>query len=187
MKKSKGMQLGAMLAAMMLLLVVFASMPASAYSAPGYRWSGTSAYYGWDWWGSIPSDWKNPIRNAAGAWNTAGSVFRLNEDYWTGNIYKASLGTSGPLARTQGQLNGNTITSIQTTFNSDKTWSTTGESGKNDVQNTATHEFGHWLVLGDLYGSGDTEITMYYTANLGETKKRTLEQDDKNGIIYIYG
>ncbi len=81
MKKSKEIQLGAILAATLLLLVVFASMPASAYIAPGPRWAGTSTVYGWDWWGSIPSDWKPAIRNAASAWNSAGSVFRFNEDF----------------------------------------------------------------------------------------------------------
>lgn len=42
------------------------------------------------------------------------------------------------------------------------------------------------MSLGDLYGSGDTEKTMYGYASLGETKKRTLHQDDIDGISYIY-
>ncbi|MBE0428126.1 MAG: matrixin family metalloprotease [Nitrospirae bacterium] len=186
MKKSKGLQLGAMLAAMLLLFVVLASTPASAYSA-GPRWQGTSAYYGWDWWGSIPSDWKPAIRNAAATWNSAGSVFRLNEDFWTANVYKASLGVNGPQANTDVSGSGQYITSVTTTFNGDKTWTTTGESNKHDVQDVATHEFGHWLFLYDLYGTGDTEKTMYGVGGPGVTKRRTLEQDDKDGIIYLYG
>ncbi len=86
MKRSKGMQLGAMLAAMLLVFLVFAITPASAYVDLGKNWAGTSAVYGWDWWGSIPSDWKDPIRNAATTWNAAGSKFRFNEDFWTSNI-----------------------------------------------------------------------------------------------------
>lgn len=86
--KYKGRQFGAMLAAMLLVFLVFASTPVSAYIYDGYRWEGTSASYGWDWLGSIPSDWKYPIRNAAAAWNSAGSVFRFNENFWTANLYK---------------------------------------------------------------------------------------------------
>ncbi|GAJ01730.1 unnamed protein product, partial [marine sediment metagenome] len=71
-------------------------------------------------------------------------------------------------------------------FEDDYTWSSTGEAGKYDIQNIATHEFGHTLNLGDLYGSGDTEKTMYGYAASGETKKRTLHQDDIDGICYIY-
>jgi len=41
--------------------------------------------------------------------------------------------------------------------------------------------------LNDLYGGSDSEKTMYGYANTGETKKRSLETDDKNGIKYIYG
>jgi len=176
-------------ALLMTLLVVSLVQPASAYDAPGPKWSGTSVEYGWDWWQSIPSDWKTPIRNAATTWNAAGSTFRFNEDYWTANVYKKSYGSAGPVARTEGTASGNNILTISLNFNSDKSWTTTGASGKHDVQNVATHEFGHWLVLGDLTGSGDTEKTMYghTPPSGGETKKRTLEQDDKDGIIYIYG
>ena len=71
-------------------------------------------------------------------------------------------------------------------FNDYYTWSSTGEPGKMDIQNIATHEFGHTLNLGDLYGSGDTEKTMYGYGSAGETKKRTLHQDDIDGICYIY-
>ena len=55
------------------------------------------------------------------------------------------------------------------------------------VQNCITHEIGHLLGLHDLYDSTYTsEYTMYGATAKGETKKCTLEQDDKNGIIYIY-
>lgn len=65
------------------------------------------------------------------------------------------------------------------------TWSSSGESGKMDVQNSATHEFGHWLCLGDLYDPGDSEKTMYAYSSLGETKKRSLHSDDIAGIQAI--
>ena len=67
------------------------------------------------------------------------------------------------------------------------TWSDKGQAGRMDVQNIATHEFGHNLVLADLYDYASREFTMYGYASLGETKKRTLAYDDKNGIRFIYG
>jgi hypothetical protein len=73
------------------------------------------------------------------------------------------------------------------TFNGyNYTWSATGQSGRMDIQNINAHETGHNLVLADLYDSASREFTMYgYVAN-GETKKRTLHQDDINGIRYLY-
>ena len=66
------------------------------------------------------------------------------------------------------------------------TWSDSGEGGKMDVQNIAAHEFGHNLVLADLYDFASIEYTMYGYAYPGETQKRSLHQDDVNGIRFLY-
>ena len=66
------------------------------------------------------------------------------------------------------------------------TWSSSGQNGKMDVQNIATHEIGHSLSLADLYNGGDFEKTMYGYVSSGETKKRTLHIDDIAGISYLY-
>jgi hypothetical protein len=71
-------------------------------------------------------------------------------------------------------------------FNTDYPWSVSGSSNAYDVQNLGTHEFGHSLCLADLYGSSDSSKTMYNYASLGETKKRTPDADDINGIAYLY-
>jgi hypothetical protein len=73
-------------------------------------------------------------------------------------------------------------------LNSYYPWSTAsgGEAGKYDVQSVATHEFGHWLTLHDLFNSGDSEKTMYRWIAANEIKKRTLDSDDIAGIRYIY-
>ncbi len=68
----------------------------------------------------------------------------------------------------------------------DYTWSCSGEAGKMDVQNVATHEAGHSLSLLDLYGGIDSEKTMYGIIANGETKKQTLDQDDRDGVAYLY-
>ena len=78
------------------------------------------------------------------------------------------------------------MTEFDIIFDEDETWSTTGETGKFDVQNVGTHEVGHTLVLEDLYDTADSEQTMYGYSSTGETKKRTLEAGDLAGIRYIY-
>jgi hypothetical protein len=71
-------------------------------------------------------------------------------------------------------------------FNTSYPWATDGSIIAYDVQNVGTHELGHSLCLDDLYGSADTEKTMYGYVDAGETKKRTLDQDDIDGITYLY-
>ncbi|MBI5496324.1 MAG: matrixin family metalloprotease [Deltaproteobacteria bacterium] len=58
-----------------------------------------------------------------------------------------------------------------------------GCGGANDVENTITHELGH--VLG-LDHPAVPDATMYASAQPGETKKRTLDTDDENGVCAIY-
>ncbi len=71
-------------------------------------------------------------------------------------------------------------------FNTDYTYKTDASANAYDVQNIATHEFGHSLSLADLYGAYDSDKTMYGYGEKGETKKRTLSQDDINGIAHLY-
>jgi len=52
-----------------------------------------------------------------------------------------------------------------------------------DIQNTATHEVGHFIGLDH---SQEPESTMFATAPLKETKKRSLHQDDIAGVCDIY-
>lgn len=65
-------------------------------------------------------------------------------------------------------------------------FSTIGAADRHDVWGIGAHEFGHSLVLNDLYGWGDSEKTMYGYASPGDLKKRTLDQDDIEGISYMY-
>jgi len=65
-------------------------------------------------------------------------------------------------------------------------WSSTGEPGKMDFENIATHELGHSCGLSDQYSSSCIDVTMYGYASNGETKKRTLEADDITGISELY-
>ena len=71
-------------------------------------------------------------------------------------------------------------------FSTSFEWSLSGESGKMDLQNIATHEFGH-NGLNDLYMPKSVELTMYGYGDYGETKKRDLGTGDKLGIQELYG
>ncbi len=75
---------------------------------------------------------------------------------------------------------------IDTYFKSTIPWSTTGALDAYDVQNIATHEFGHWLVLDDLYKNCTSELTMFGYSNPGEIEKRDLGMGDILGIQKIY-
>lgn len=83
---------------------------------------------------------------------------------------------------------GSWIAETDIRFNTSFTWNCQGTPGnwEMDVQNIATHELGHCFGLDDLYGWGDSEKTMYGYADYGETKKRTLHQDDIDGICAVY-
>lgn len=80
-------------------------------------------------------------------------------------------------------------------FDTDYAWGWAGDTSETelgdtsvmDLQNIATHEFGHGLGLGDLYESAASEETMYGYSTYGETKKRTLYVGDIAGLQELYG
>ncbi len=55
-----------------------------------------------------------------------------------------------------------------------------------DFQSTLTHEFGHSLGSNDIYKYYDNDKTMYGIGYQASTKQRTLEQDDKDLVAYLY-
>lgn len=103
-------------------------------------------------------------------------------------ILFGSMGTTGTLARNYIWYNPATgeISDTDIKFNTDYPWATDGSVTAYDVQNVATHELGHSLSLSDLYNDSEIEETMYGYSYKGETKQRTLTQDDINGITYLY-
>jgi hypothetical protein len=82
--------------------------------------------------------------------------------------------------------NDGSILDVDIVLSSSFKWSIDGAPDKMDVQNAATHEIGHFCGLDDLYGDEDRDKTMYGYIDYGETKKRTLAPDDKEGLITIY-
>ena len=67
----------------------------------------------------------------------------------------------------------------------DFAWSATGEAGKMDFENIATHELGHAVGMGHPDNTC-IEETMYAYADYGETKKRDLNTGDTAGINALY-
>lgn len=74
-------------------------------------------------------------------------------------------------------------------FNTAFEWSATDSAvpDKMDLQNIATHEFGHAVGLADVYSASWSEVTMYGYASEGQIDKRDLAQPDIAGLQKIYG
>lgn len=80
------------------------------------------------------------------------------------------------------------VVDVDTVFNKRLPWAVFADGAEcqngvdaYDVQNIATHEFGHWIGLDDLYSSADRDLTMYGYGAGGELKKRTLGPGDASG------
>jgi len=103
-------------------------------------------------------------------------------------IFFQPLGRNGTLAQNTFWYYVSTGEMVESDIdiNTSYSWQTDGSQSALDVQNILTHELGHTLGLSDLYGDADKEKTMYGYATEGETKKRTLHQDDIDGIRYLY-
>jgi len=144
------------------------------------------------------------LTSATAAWNGAGAC-------WDFRAYAGAITHSNITTTVQDYVNlitfGSTGGSVATTYNwytrkartaiietdlvFDDGWlwgyNACGSANAFDLQEVATHELGHWLCLGDLYGITDAAKTMYGYVDYGECIKRTLDQCDIDGIKNIYG
>ncbi len=168
---------------LLAMLVAAMFIPAvDAYVYNGYKWTSGSA--SWRFSTTFPSGYQQSVQNAASTWNNAGSSFSFNYIWY--ELYNkfdwADLGSGSTLGSTTVWYSGSSISQAVTTLNSQKSWTTSPGSSypPYDVETVSLHEFGHWLSLGH---SSSTSAVMYayYTGT-----KRSLTQDDINGIRYIY-
>lgn len=180
---------------------------ASAYDLYGYQWDSSSVSYYIN--SAFASSFKTAMKTSDASWDAAGADFSFsyagttssNPNVFSGytsdsrsSIGYYNDGSTGDVAGTWGFTSGSSLTEIDTTFNTYYGFTTIGTSGQYDVQNTMTHEFGHWLMLDDLtyngspsYCASSAMSTMCGRTYPGNTYQRSLRTDDKNGIKAIYG
>ena len=136
-------------------------------------------------WNNVPG---GPIFIARSS--TDNSTTNFNQNF-ENEVFKQNAGTSVGLMTIRTYSINNRVFEFDIRVNTSHPWRNDGGSNGYDVQNAATHEIGHALFSGDVTGSSDvqsqyaseyTEVTMYQYAAMGETKKRTLHQDDKDGF-----
>lgn len=179
---------------------VYGGWQGKAGSTDGYKVTGYKRKpASYDYWvnSSLPSDWRSAIRAAHNTWHNYATRFCLWYAGTIGNtapsqdgynvIYRKNLGLNGVLAVNYSwSYLDSVIYENDIVFNTSYWWTTNGTWFCYDVQNVATHEVGHSFQLDDLGSSGESEMTMYYSSGMNETKKRSLEGGDKNGINYLY-
>lgn len=169
--------------------------PGGCYITSGAKWPVSYASYKIG--ASVPATWQAAIDASTTTWNNAGASFAFRSDSNSANElsyldlvakYGSSYANTYAVTTTWSSVSTNEISKATIEINSSFPWSISGETGQADVQNILTHEFGHWLRLSDIYSPSTCEtVTMWGTAALGETSKRTLEQPDIDGFLSLYG
>lgn len=176
---------------LILLLIIFAIMPIAtkAYVKYPNHWPyGNPTVVYVNFASSLPSAWAIPLAHSLSAWNQTSSKFRFGVGKQGHDVALKYLWFDNALAVTYIREGSATITADRDTdFNSKYSWDVNGDAGKYDAQAILTHELGHWLTLGDEYNSYEKSNTMYYASDKGETFRRTLESDDRDGARAIYG
>lgn len=189
-----------------LAVTTQASAASTCYSfTPGVRWKSTEQYVldTKNSRGLSDSFVSNTILTSMNTWdtrvsfdvfgtrNTAQKVDGADTSAPDGKneIYFGSISSPGAIASTTiwgvftGSPSTNKIVEFDLVFDQvDYNWGN-AQSGKMDLQNIATHEFGHAL---GLKHTSCKEETMYPSTTYGETKKRSLNSGDIAGLTKLY-
>lgn len=138
------------------------------------------------------------VQGSASCASAGGSVNDENQVCWR------NLSSQGTIAVTYiwYYRGSKQIVEADTIFNTQFAWSytdpgtcgtysscnTVASTGKMDIRNIATHEFGHFLALfSDLYNGRDAQMTMYGYGTEDELQKDSLAKGDCLGITAAYG
>jgi len=128
-----------------------------------------------------------------GSSTTASLAVDMNSPDGLNEVYFGDVGSPGAIAVTvvwgifRGPPSGRKLVEWDQVYDQvDYDWSGSGELGKMDFENIATHELGHTMGMGDIYQTECSVETMYGYAAFGETKKRSLEAGDIQGVLELY-
>ncbi|HQF17120.1 MAG TPA: hypothetical protein PLI05_08650 [Methanotrichaceae archaeon] len=80
-----------------------------------------------------------------------------------------------------------TVREFDIKFNNYHSWSTSGASGRIDVESVVLHELGHPLGLGDIYNSALYRRDPSQVMNSYSGIKRTLGNGDRSALLKLYG
>ena len=131
-------------------------------------------------WADISSDYPGAIA-VASIWYTRGSKLIVEVDTQMNRAPDFSWSYTAPnLTNDLRSKAGSDMTKYGDPTNS-------VAAGTYDIRDIMTHEAGHWIMLGDLYNSRDSELTMYGYGAKGELKKDTLGYGDELGVERVYG
>ena len=180
------------------------SKSTSCYKLMGVKWPGLPVQYvinptNQD--GMSQNFVTSTISKSAETWDAATPAELFSNSYavdstaqygvqdYVNTIQFGNYGSSNTIAVTSVWYTraGKRIVEFDMLFNERYLWGNADDSlGFMDLQNIATHELGHSVGLDDLYNSC-IEETMYGYSGYGETKKRTLEPADIEGLRKMYG
>lgn len=151
---------------------------------------------------AAPAAWRSMVNQGALAWNGIADFALLasspsfapqrrngvNEVWWgTPGIPGALASAHMSFVLRDGNLDGfYDLLETDVIFSSAVSNWGDGRPGTFDIQSVAVHEFGHWLVLDDLYGDSDRHKVMFGRIATGQLR-RTPAAEDRAGIIAIYG
>jgi hypothetical protein len=153
-----------------------------------------------------PSGALNAVKKAFETWDTAVSTEVFNDNVAVANSKLVGNKYDGKNVISWGRLqpgiiaqtttwyytSTNEIVEVGMVFNTLYRWGIDANPNDNikinafDVQNIATHEAGHTLMLLDLYVPEASQLTMYGYGAYGQTYAQTLGAGDISGIQYIY-
>jgi hypothetical protein len=163
----------------------------------GIRWfAGDTVKY--EITGTAPSEFNNAIEAAEATWDTFITTREFVRDdtsptanpCWGNNriVWAPIDGPGSILSVTSVCRNVVTkeIVGFVIVMDSGEAWTTSGEAGKFDVENVASHEFGHVAGLGHVNAPRAGCLSMYFLSIEGETQKRTLGLGDKLGMNLLY-
>jgi hypothetical protein len=157
------------------------------------RWMDLPVTYRFE---NIPNeDWKVAVRRAFATWNAASPAPIFQEDGSATNVIKWTPldGPGRALAQTSISYSGRHMMRFEIRFDASESWAVlenetcpTVPGSAFDVENVAVHEIGHALGLSHATRRQDLALTMYPSATIGETLKRSLGAGDRAGVQALY-